>query len=307
MMNMHYLVIIMHYSGLKMNKNSNPAFFLRHTEDTARDGTEKSYEEFFYLNRQPPAMARNGLYFLAFGDCHWWKRFRQKVKHDGSWWAFEFITDGDGVFICDNCHYQVRPGDLYIIRPGKSIVTYPGSYGFLHKKCVLLESQLLDYLCSNLASVDVVRSDRSSRLPRIFDTIRDLIISPNDDIQDDLEIQAFTLLVELKRLAMPMQYPLPLCQAINHINATLNQDFDLHRLGQECHISVSTLSRLFHRYLHTSPMNYIIDRRLEHAGKLLKVSNMPLKEVAEKCGYNSTSFFSRAFKKKYGISPATWR
>ena len=54
-------------------------------------------------------------------------------------------------------------------------------------------------------------------------------------------------------------------------------------------------------------MNYIIDRRLEQAKLFIQIGNMTLKEIAEKCGYNSESFLSRSFKKKFGLPPASLR
>jgi AraC-like DNA-binding protein len=158
--------------------------------------------------------------------------------------------NSDGILICENIRYELRPGDLYILWPDKTISSRPGSRVFPRKKCILLE------------------------------------------------VQSYALLVELNRLAMSAQYPYPLCQVLKLIDADLHVEHTLNSLCLECKMSISTLSKLFQRYLNTSPMNYIIGRRLEYARQLIKVSNMPLKKVAERCGYNSESFLSRSFKKK---------
>jgi transcriptional regulator GlxA family with amidase domain len=54
-------------------------------------------------------------------------------------------------------------------------------------------------------------------------------------------------------------------------------------------------------------MHYLADWRLQVAGQKLRDSSDPLVRVAEQVGYESEAAFSRAFKKKFGAAPATWR
>ena len=56
-----------------------------------------------------------------------------------------------------------------------------------------------------------------------------------------------------------------------------------------------------------APMHYLADWRLQVAGQKLRDSGDPLVRVAEQVGYESEAAFSRAFKKKFGAAPATWR
>jgi AraC-like DNA-binding protein len=247
------------------------------------------------------------LHFFAYGECLWRSRYRQHIQHHRPWWAFEFVTEGDGIFMCDNIRYDLRPGDLYILRSDKIISLRTGPSGIFRKKCVLIEGRLIDYICRDLQAVNVVRPETPLRLENIYAEIKQLILAQGQFVQEELEVRAYALLVELNRLAMPIQYPLPLCRALNLIDANLRLEHTLNSLSLECKVSVSTLSRLFQRHLNISPVNYIIDRRLEYAGQLIKISNMPLKEVAERCGYRSESFLSRSFKRKFGMPPASYR
>ena len=56
-----------------------------------------------------------------------------------------------------------------------------------------------------------------------------------------------------------------------------------------------------------APMHYLADWRLQVAGQKLRDSSDPLVRIAEQIGYESEAAFSRAFKKKFGTAPATWR
>ena len=53
---------------------------------------------------------------------------------------------------------------------------------------------------------------------------------------------------------------------------------------------------------------YAMKIRLTHASNLLKNNtDMPVSEVAFRCGFEDATSFSRAFRRKYGISPSKYR
>ena len=54
-------------------------------------------------------------------------------------------------------------------------------------------------------------------------------------------------------------------------------------------------------------MQYIIVKRLENAKMLLNTTNMTVESIAFASGFNNTSYFSRAFKEQYGVSPLSYR
>lgn len=76
-----------------------------------------------------------------------------------------------------------------------------------------------------------------------------------------------------------------------------------------CHVNLST-SRLIHRFtqaMETAPMTYLIKLRMERAVHLLSTSDLSIKEIADKVGYNNPLYFSNGFKKYYGESPSSYR
>jgi AraC-like DNA-binding protein len=293
-----------------MNNNVNKSFYFRHAEGSLREDGLSVYEEDFYLNRQrPPVSDRAFLHLFAYGESLWRKGYQLKRNHSGNWWSFELIIEGDAEFVCNKIRYKLIPGDILIIRPENFISIRPGKSGFTKKRCVLIESPLLDFIYENgnLAGVHCIQNNDTGRMIEIFNRIKKMILSQCECLQEDFSVQSYALLAEIKRLAAPRQYPLPLKRALDMIDAYPSRDFSLELLSSECGVSVSTLSRLFRSHLDISPVNYIIDRRLEQAKMLIDLGDMTLKEIADKCGYKSESFFSRSFKKKYGVPPASFR
>jgi AraC-like DNA-binding protein len=54
-------------------------------------------------------------------------------------------------------------------------------------------------------------------------------------------------------------------------------------------------------------MQYLARWRLQVAAQQLRAGDKTLAAVAEEVGYESEAAFNRAFKREFGIPPATWR
>jgi AraC-like DNA-binding protein len=73
------------------------------------------------------------------------------------------------------------------------------------------------------------------------------------------------------------------------------------------HRSLSTFKRDFRKYYNQSPGKWLLQKRLEYSAVLLKNPALNVSQVALDCGFEDLSHFSRAFKEKFGASPANYR
>ncbi len=69
----------------------------------------------------------------------------------------------------------------------------------------------------------------------------------------------------------------------------------------------STLTKVFYDNMHRSLGNYIRDQRYGHALALLRGSDLPVKEIARRCGYKEQTSFSRLIRRATGMGPAELR
>ena len=81
----------------------------------------------------------------------------------------------------------------------------------------------------------------------------------------------------------------------------------LEDLCQAFHISPTKLKTDFKRFTGMPVMAYRNRIRLEKARVMLTTTPMPQAQVAYACGFADESYFIRAFKKHYGITPAVCR
>lgn len=72
-------------------------------------------------------------------------------------------------------------------------------------------------------------------------------------------------------------------------------------------ISPSESLRCFHDILHTTPVQFLAQYRMEKAREYLEQTALPVSEIAELCGYLDVSYFSRAFRHVCGMKPTEYR
>lgn len=72
-------------------------------------------------------------------------------------------------------------------------------------------------------------------------------------------------------------------------------------------ISVSSLNRIFKKETHLTPIEYVIEIRIQHAKKLLKRKEIPITQVALQCGFNSSSHLAASFQRLMNMTPSAYR
>ncbi|NLB72895.1 MAG: helix-turn-helix domain-containing protein [Firmicutes bacterium] len=96
-------------------------------------------------------------------------------------------------------------------------------------------------------------------------------------------------------------------QAIRYMMDNLNREMTVADIALSVHISPSHLSHLFKKETGSAPIDYLTGLRLEKAKELLSSLDLSISEIAEKCGYEDPSHFSKVFKKAQGIPPSVFR
>ena len=100
----------------------------------------------------------------------------------------------------------------------------------------------------------------------------------------------------------------PLLQpAIDYISHNLSRPLGAAQIASALGMPRIRLDRLFSARLGRSAGAEIARRRIALAQKLLSGTDLPLSEIAERCGYCHASFFIRTFRRAAGLTPAAWR
>lgn len=77
----------------------------------------------------------------------------------------------------------------------------------------------------------------------------------------------------------------------------------LEDIAGAANISRSEAGRCFNVYMGCSPVEALIQYRLQSAHRLLREKTLTLQEISAACGFNSVNYFSRRFRQAYGYTP----
>ena len=91
--------------------------------------------------------------------------------------------------------------------------------------------------------------------------------------------------------------------AVQVMRNTTETPLSLAQLAKVVSCPAKTLERRFKASLHAPPGKVYRHLRLSKAAQLIETTTLPVAEIALRCGYDSPSAFTRAFKARYGITP----
>ena len=98
-----------------------------------------------------------------------------------------------------------------------------------------------------------------------------------------------------------------LAEAFTFLEENFLKPITLKQAADLAYLSPRHFVRTFSRSYKTTPMEYVLRRRLEHSCLLLRDSERTVTEVAEDSGFRDANYYARQFRKAYGCSPTEYR
>lgn len=96
-------------------------------------------------------------------------------------------------------------------------------------------------------------------------------------------------------------------RALALLHRRLDHRWTAAELAREAGLSRSAFADRFARLMGETPMRYLARQRLQLAAQRLEGAGATIARIAFDAGYESESAFNRAFKREFGMPPATWR
>lgn len=91
---------------------------------------------------------------------------------------------------------------------------------------------------------------------------------------------------------------------LQYLSLNYMKQISLYRIAHNMYLSPVYISKIFKEETGESPINHLIRIRLTKARELLTSGDMPIKAVARNVGYEDAFYFSKLYKKYYGIPPS---
>jgi AraC-like DNA-binding protein len=118
--------------------------------------------------------------------------------------------------------------------------------------------------------------------------------------------------VEIVVVSVPAHLTSPgeaggLLAAVELVHRSIAEPLTVSDMAAEAGMSIDSIERAVRRVLGTSPKQFILRTRVEHAAVLLSTTAAPLADIAAASGYYDQSQFTRQFKAITGTTPGRYR
>ena len=96
-------------------------------------------------------------------------------------------------------------------------------------------------------------------------------------------------------------------RAVIYIENNYRESVTLEKVSKAAALSHSSLTQLFKNELGMTPIEYVWHHRIVVAKKFLAFTELPIKDIASRCGFKTMQHFSRKFEESTGCNPTTYR
>ena len=78
-------------------------------------------------------------------------------------------------------------------------------------------------------------------------------------------------------------------------------------IARSSYLSTTYITKIYKEITGDTPINYLINLRMEKAREILKEGHFSIQDAAKKVGYDDPYYFSKLFKKRFGVSPSAYK
>ncbi len=244
--------------------------------------------------------------------------------HSHIYFEFAYIVDGEIMHVCNKQNVIMRTGDIVLLRPG-DIHTYRRSGSCTHRDVVITKDYFeaaCNYLSPKLYSYIVSSPSclygrlNANQLNYFEDTLIHISNSLGSTQLDDINFTSLscnalissllsTLIV--KDTTSQATFPEWLKMLLERCTKKSYQVADMDTLLHGIPYSQTHICRTFKKYTHQTITEHINSIRLDNSRILLSNSTKPILIIAEELGFENPTYFTKLFKKAYGITPMQYR
>lgn len=231
------------------------------------------------------------------------------AQHYHSLFEIYYMKSGSCNYFIDNKSYHVETGDLVLIPGG---IIHKTQYNDNTYKRLLINCSkyfIPSKVYQELSDIGYIFKNNfiCNKIDDIFSSIENDFNSPDEFTPTSLRCLIYSLFILIAR--NPNQKPQNTVKnacterAIEYIRNNFSQDITLSSAAAVCAVSDEHLSRVFKKETGFGFSQYLTSVRLWNAEHLLKNSELSITEIAHRCGYNDSNYFSQIFKKNYKKTP----
>lgn len=262
---------------------------------------EKLFKDFYFFN-------------VGYDKCNSLHKFGPSLREN---YIIHYIVSGCGEYRVNDVIYELSAGDFFLIRPNE-LVTYiadeenPWEYYWIGFSGNQVNNFLLNngFDVSDYTGCIAENNELSGKLQKLLnlDFFNDKMKLSNAAVFLDIfsyfhGVKENNIAVQKEKRSRMYRDSFLLYVKNNYYR----EDLSIEKIARSMYLNTSYFSQLIKNELGITALDYLVGYRLNRATILLKTTELNIEEIAQAVGYQNRHSFSRAFKKKFNISPTNYR
>ena len=239
----------------------------------------------------------------------------EEKPHSHAFCEIMLVEAGAGEVVVDGVKYPIKKGDIVIYNPDAVHGERTGDEGlavaFFGIRNFNVESLPSDHLIAEGASPVLHTGEDEGRFSFYFSSLVSEVATAELYGEMMAKYLARLILIGILRLADISESKFVSNAVFARIYHYLSKNFatveSMEDVCEALHVSKYYLSHVFKRHTGTSPMQYVTERRIAYAKKLLSETALKTCDIADACGYRDRAVFFKAFKRETGQTPGEYR
>ncbi len=227
-------------------------------------------------------------------------------------YVFEYVVSGRGYLESHGAVTEVSAGDFYMFRKGVELTYWADAADPYEKIWLNADGALLSRMCDmfKIAEVLVARVNVRDLFLEIHDRLSHSTEAELPAVHAEILCLLFRILTAATKDTYFPEAPRQnsLAERVKaYLDANVYADLSLDRVAEAFGVTKMHIIRVFKREYGTTPVQYLIERRIGIAKSLLAGTVMPIREIASLLRYANTQHFSSSFKAAVGMTPGAYR
>ena len=229
------------------------------------------------------------------------------------YYVIHYCIQGEGIFQIRDHAEHIYPGDLFLIPAHTSnkyfpVPENPWCYRWVGIHGEAAEKILAD--CGLTREEFFVRYRIDEELENYFERIYTACKLKRDySAMGNLYGLLDYLKNSVQRADAPAlsQSELHFQELLHYVHRHYYQNISVASMALETSIDRTYIFKLFKKFKHTSPSQYLLEYRLKKACMLLMKSSLSISDIGLAVGFQNAAYFSRQFARQNGMSPSSYR
>ena len=245
-------------------------------------------------------------------------------KHCHDYYELVVIQNGDGGHFIDGKSTRLFHGNVLLIKPGQihtytdfshltllTFMFHPEIIGNYENELNMIEGFRLIFDNQKEPELLMLDDMTISRLNTLVEQMlnEQLTFSPGYRLAMSLMFLEALLLIsrECRIIRNPSVKNLKIASVISYLDKNYDKDLSLKKLALIAGMSQTNFRRDFKEKTGKSPIQHLLNLRIQKASEMLSSCSLSLADVALKVGFQSTNYFVRQFTKIMGTTPGSYR